>query len=92
MGGMADYYADMAWEAEAYEDYKDEYYRGIHYKDLLIKYLKGELKWKEKVIQDMDDNYLLNAIKWINKKENVSTVLNKFKDILLIEKYNRKLN
>jgi hypothetical protein len=91
MGEMADYYADMAYAAEAEFEHRDEYYKGIHYKGLLVEYLKGNLAWKDTIIQDMDDSYLINAINWIDKKSSKSTILNEFKNMLLIEKYNRKI-
>jgi hypothetical protein len=91
MGEMADYYADMSYNAEEKFEYKDKYYKGIHHKDLLVEYLKGNLVWKDTIIQNMEDSYLINAINWIDKKKSISKILNAFKNILLIEKYNRKL-
>jgi hypothetical protein len=91
MESMADYYADMSYAAEAEFEYRDEHYKDIHHKDLLVEYLKGSLVWKDTIIQNMDDSYLINTINWIDKKRNKSKVLRAFKNILLIEKYNRKL-
>jgi hypothetical protein len=91
MGEMADYYADMSYAAGEEFEYRDKYYKDIHHKDFLVEYLKGNLVWKYTVIQNMEDSYLINAINWIDKQRNESKVLRAFKNILLIEKYNRKL-
>jgi len=91
MGEMANDYAEMSYAVEAEFEYRDKYYKNIHHKDLLVEYLKGNLVWKDTIVQNMDDSYLINAINWIDKKRNKSKVLRAFKNILLIEKYNRKL-
>lgn len=85
------YYKELAhWE------YDDTYYNDIHYSDFLKKYLQGKLKWCKKdgtkiPIQKMDDSHLLNSIKWIDNHHSKSTCMLELKEILLIEKYNRKL-
>jgi len=97
MGEMADYYADLAIEAEYHWEYKDTHYNGIHYKSLLMNYLKGELLWCTKdgnhiLIQDMEDSHLLNSIRWIEKMDmQRPTCMHEMRNILLIEKHNRKL-
>jgi len=96
MGEMADYYADLAIEAEYHWEYKDSHYGDIHYKNLLREYLKGMLYWRKKdknniLIQDMEDSHLLNSIRWIEKQHIEVTCMNEMREILLMEKHKRKL-
>jgi hypothetical protein len=94
MGEMADYYADLAIEAEYHWEYKDTHYGDIHYKNLLREYLKGMLYWRKKdgnhiLIQDMEDSHLLNSISWIEKNNLDHTCMVEMREILLIEKQKR---
>lgn len=94
MGDMAEYYQDLEWESQFGDEQYDLHYNGIHYKNLLILYFQGNLFWEtkksEKIrIQDMDKKHLLNTIKFLNKTDR--TCMIEIRNILLIEKYNRKI-
>lgn len=96
MGDFADDLMMRGLEEELRWEYHDTHYNGIHYQSLLTKYLKGELLWGKKdgnhiLIQDMADDHLLNSIHWIEKNHSDRTCMVEMKNILLIEKYNRKL-
>jgi hypothetical protein len=96
MGEMADYYADLAIEAEYQREYMDTHYGDIHYKNLLREYLKGMLYWRKKdknniLIQDMEDSHLLNSIRWIENRDIEVTCMNEMREILLMEKHKRNL-
>ena len=96
MGEMADYYADLAMEAEYHWEYKDTHYGDIHYKNLLREYMKGMLYWRKKdknniLIQDMEDSHLLNSIRWIENQQIEVTCMNEMREILLMEKHKRNL-
>lgn len=96
MGDFADDLMMRGLEEELKWEYHDTHYNGLHYKLLLMNYLKGELLWGKKdgnhiLIQDMADDHLLNSIHWIDKNHSDRTCMIEMKNILLIEKYNRKL-
>ena len=97
MGDFADDLMMRGLEEELRWEYHDTHYNGIHYKSLLMNYLKGELLWCTKdgnhiLIQDMEDSHLLNSIRWIEKMDmQRPTCMHEMRNILLIEKHNRKL-
>lgn len=95
MGDIADYYADLAMQAEFEIQQIDEYYNNIHFNDLLKEYLKGKLHWVTKdneqiLIKNMTNSHLLNSIKYLNKIKQ-HTWVSEMKDILNIEKEKRIL-
>jgi uncharacterized protein YlbG (UPF0298 family) len=72
----------------------DTHYGDIHYKSLLMNYLKGDLLWCKKdgshiLIQDMEDSHLINSISWIEKNNLDRTCMVEMREILLIEKQKR---
>ena len=97
MGDFLDDLMMRGLEAELRWEHHDTHYNNIHYKSLLKEYLKGKLLWCKKdgnhiLIQDIDDDHLLNSIHWIDKNHSDRTCMVEIKNILLIEKYNRKYN
>lgn len=78
------------------DEYEDEHYNDIHYKELFELYQLRKLHWitkaeEEVLIQDMTDSHLVNTIFWIEKQKEISTALSKMRDILQLEKFNRNL-
>jgi hypothetical protein len=94
MGDFADDLMMRGLEEELQWEYHDTHYNGLHYKLLLMNYLKGELPWCKKdgnhtLIQDMEDSHLLNSIRWIDNNHSDRTCMIELKNILLIEKQKR---